>query len=154
VIKKIEVFLPILLMVLVVGIHKHLVFNQKLSSHHGGGFAMFSSTDYSDWRTVRLMVENVDGKFYYIQPGQLDAERSVRIMPNSNNIENLILEIRKKVWILGKSNQLKVPTGFQIKDEKKLDSIKSINISVLTIAISSDFTEIKLNEIQKYERSF
>lgn len=141
-------------MIFVAGVQKYLVFSQKLSNHHGGGFAMFSNSDYSDWRTVRLLVENVDGDFYYIQPGQLDAEKSVQIMPSSNNIENLILEIREKSWVLNKNNQWEISKGFNVKDEKKLDSIKSVKISVLKILVNSDFTEIKLHEIQRYERNF
>ena len=95
IIKQIFSYLPILFFILIAGHHFYLVHNQHLSPWLGGGYGMFSSTDYGPSRFIKILglKDNIIQEEVEI-PEHLSAlGQQVRSLPNNKNIQHLAIEL-------------------------------------------------------------
>ena len=87
--------LPVVLMLIVIGLHQVNVRNNHLAHDLGGGFGMFAFVDNSEWRTVLVTIESDDGRSWTFDleaQGQevgLSARevQRVRGMPSTRSLE-------------------------------------------------------------------
>ncbi len=106
--------LPIILFVMIAGHHFYLVQHAHLSPWLGGGYGMFSTTDYGPSRYIRIYAlrDNIIQEKIEIPPELSRLARKVRGLPDSKNVLSLALaienylnanqhmypEIRVEVW--------------------------------------------------------
>ena len=94
-IKQIFSYLPILFFFLIAGHHFYLVHNYHLSPWLGGGYGMFSTTDYGPSRFIKIFVlkDNIIQEEVEIPEHLSELSQQVRSLPNNKNIQKLAVEL-------------------------------------------------------------
>jgi len=94
-------YLPILLFLLISGHHFYLVHNHQLSPWLGGGYGMFSTTDYGPSRFIKVVTLNNDIIQEEIEiPEHLSQlSKQVRSLPDNKNITNLAIKLENYLAI-------------------------------------------------------
>lgn len=94
-------YLPILFFIIIVGHHFYLVKYHHLSPWQGGGYGMFSTTDYGPSRFIKIFTlnNNIIQEEIEIPEYLSQLSKQVRSLPNSKYIKNLAIELENYLAI-------------------------------------------------------
>ena len=94
-IKELFSYLPILFFILIAGYHFYLVHNHHLSPWLGGGYGMFSTTDYGPSRFIKIFAlkNNIIQEQIEIPEQLSQLSKQVRSLPDNKNIQKLAIEV-------------------------------------------------------------
>jgi hypothetical protein len=97
----IEVFLPVWILLAIVGIHTFLVQQNDLAAPSGGGFAMFSTFDDITQRHIQVAIKTDKG---WKQASLDDSDQNIlmvaRSLPTQENLLRIANRIRIHMWKL------------------------------------------------------
>jgi len=88
-------YLPILLFIVIVLHHYYLVRFENLSPWLGGGYGMFSTTDYGPSRYIKAygLKDNIIKEEIKIPLKHSKVARKLRSLPSTSNLQDLALDI-------------------------------------------------------------
>jgi len=88
-------YLPIIVFLIIVLHHCYWIFQANLSPWLGGGYGMFSTTDYGPSRYIMVygLEDNIIKEQIEIPESFSNVARKLRSLPNINNLQELALEM-------------------------------------------------------------
>ena len=94
-------YLPILLFLLISGHHFYLVHKHQLSPWLGGGYGMFSTTDYGPSRFIKVFTLNkkIIQEEIEVPEHLSQLSKQVRSLPNNTNIKNFAIKLENYLTI-------------------------------------------------------